>query len=163
MLAFEGVKNNKIVFAHKELQLSFKLPKDLSTLDLLQSVEGYGSVGNIGITYNFIHLAVQEFLAAYYISKMESDKHAEVFESLVDESRTSAVLQFYSAFNQLTNRGVQNIITKHRIFSLRNNGQKYVFLSNARVSILNCFFEAQLHDESFYKQILDNPVIIIPP
>ena len=101
MLAFEGVKNNKIVFAQKELQLSFKLPKDLSTLDLLQSVEGYGSVGNIGITYNFIHLAVQELLAAYYISKMESDKHAEVFESLLDESRTSAVLQFYSAFISL--------------------------------------------------------------
>ena len=27
-------------------------------------------------------------------------------------------------------------------------------LSNSRVSILNCFFEAQLHDKSFYRQII---------
>ena len=160
MLAFEGVKKNKIVFSQKELpSFNCKLPKDLPTLGLLQSIKGYGSVGRRQITYNFIHLAVQELLAAYYISKMESDKHAEVFESLLDESRSSAVLQFYSAFSQLTNEGVRNVITKHGIFSLRNNGQKYIFLSNARVSILNCFFEAQLRDESFYRQILDNPTI----
>ena len=157
MLAFEGVKDNKIVFSQKELP-SLKLPKDFPTLGLLQSVKGYGSVGSRQITYNFIHLAVQELLAAYYISKMESDKHAEVFESLLSKSRSSAVLQFYSAFSQLTNRGVRNIITKHGIFSLREGDQKYITLSYARVSTLNCFFEAQLHDESFFRQFLGNPV-----
>ena len=149
MLAYEGVKKNKIVFSQEELP-SFKLPKDLPTLGLLESVKGYGSVGSRQITYNFIHLAVQELLAAYYISKMESDKHAEVFESLLNESRSSAVLQFYSAFSQLTNDGVQNIITKHRF---DNRKQKFV-LSNVHISILNCFFEAQLRDESFYRQII---------
>ena len=158
VLAFEGVKNNKIVFSQKELT-SFQLPKDLPTLGLLESVEGYGSVGSRQIAYNFIHLAVQELLAAYYISKMESDKHAEVFESLLNESRSSAVLQFYSAFSQLNNEGVRNFITKQGICSLREGDQKYITLSYARVSILNCFFEAQLHDESFFRQFLDNPVI----
>ena len=158
MLAFEGVKKNRIVFSQKELP-SFKLPKDLPTLGLLESVKGYGSVGSRQSTYNFIHLAVQELLAAYYISKMESDKHAEVFESLLDESRSSAVLQFYSAFSQLTNEGVRNIIAKHGFFSLRGEDQKYIVLSNAHVSILNCFFEAQVHDESFYRQFLSNLII----
>ena len=153
VLAFEGVKKNKMVFSQKELT-SFKLPKDLPTLGLLDSVEGYGPVGSRQITYNFIHLAVQELLAAYYISKIESDMHAEVFESLLDQSRFSAVLQFYSAFSQLNNEGVRKIITKHGILSLRKDNQKYIFLSNARVSILNCFFEAQLRDESFYRQFL---------
>ena len=90
MLAYEGVKKNKIVFSQEELP-SFKLPKDLPTLGLLESVKGYGSVGSRQSTYNFIHLAVQELLAAYYISKMESDKHVKVFESLLDVSRYSAV------------------------------------------------------------------------
>ena len=161
VLAFEGVKKNKIVFSQKELP-SFKLPKDLPTLGLLESVKGYGSVGSRQITYNFIHLAVQELLAAYYISKMESDKHAEVFESLLNESRSSAVLQFYSAFSQLTNEGVRNIITKHGIFGLGKDNQKSFLLSDARVSILNCFFEAQLCDESFYRQILGTSITPLP-
>ena len=153
VLAFEGVKNNKIVFSQKELT-SFNLPKDLPKLGLLDSVEGYGPVCSRQITYNFIHLAVQELLAAYYISKMESDKHAEVFESLLSKSRSSAVLQFYSAFSQLTNEGVRNFITKQRIFSSGEGGQIKFKLSNSCVSILNCFFEAQLRDESFYRQII---------
>ena len=77
VLAFEEVKQNKIVFSQKELP-SFKLPKVLPTLGLQESFEGYDSVYSRQITYNFIHLAVQELLAAYYIYKMESDKHAEV-------------------------------------------------------------------------------------
>ena len=153
MLAFEGVKKNKIVFSQKELpSFNCKLPKDLPTLGLLQSIKGCGSVGRRQITYNFIHLAVQELLAAYYISKMESDKHAVVFESLLVESRSSAVLQFYSAFSQLTNEDVRNFITKQAIFSLGEDNEKYIFLFDSCVSILNCFFEAQLCDESFYMQ-----------
>ena len=145
VLAFEGVKNNKIVFSQKELT-SFNLPKDLPTLGLLDSVEGYGPVCSRQITYNFIHLAVQELLAAYYISKVESDKHAKVFESLLVKSCSSAVLQFYSAFSQLSNEGVRNIITKCGSFTSGEDNQKCIFLSNFRVSILNCFFEAQLRD-----------------
>ena len=89
-------------------------------------------------------------------------KHAKVFESLLDESRSSAVLQFYSAFSQLTNEGVRNIITKHGIFGLGKDNQKSFLLSDARLSILNCFFEAQLCDESFYRQILGTSITPLP-
>ena len=60
-LAFKGVMQNKIVFTQKELT-------SLSTLGLLHSVQGFGSIGRKLVTCNFIHLAVQELLAAYYIS-----------------------------------------------------------------------------------------------
>ena len=60
-LAFKGVMENKIVFTQKELT-------SLSTLGLLHSVQGFGSIGRKLVTCNFIHLAVQELLAAYYIS-----------------------------------------------------------------------------------------------
>ena len=49
---------NKIVFTQKELT-------SLSTLGLLHSVQGFGSIGRKIVTYNFIHLAVQELLAAH--------------------------------------------------------------------------------------------------
>ena len=163
-LAFdEGVKKNKIVFSQKDLT-SFKLPKDHPTLGLLQSVEGYGLDGSRQITYNFIHLAVQELLAAYYISKMGSDKQATEFTSLLKDSRSSAVLQFYSAFSQLANKDIQETIACYGIFNSEYDDhekslgckKKTLFLTNARVSILNCFFEAQLRDESFYSEFLEN-------
>ena len=49
-LAFNGVMQNKIVFAQKELT-------SLSTLGLLHSVQGFGSIGRKLFTCNFIHLA----------------------------------------------------------------------------------------------------------
>ena len=165
-LAYEGVKKNKIVFSQKELP-SFK--RYIITRRSPHTAWVYLSLSK-GMArlvadrlYNFIHLAVQELLTAYYISKMESDRHAEVFESLLDVSCSSAALQFYSAFSQLTNEGVQNIITKHGFFGLGKDNQKPFLLSDARLSILNCFFEAQLCDESFYRQILGTSLTLLPP
>ena len=68
-LAFKGVMQNKIVFTQKELT-------SLSTLGLLHSVQGFGSIGRKLVTCNFIHLAVQELLAAYYISRLEPAEHS---------------------------------------------------------------------------------------
>ena len=75
-LAFEGVMQNTIVFTQKEL-------KSLSTLCLLHSVQRFGSFGRKLFTCNFIHLAVQDLLAAYYISQLEPAKHSKQFEILL--------------------------------------------------------------------------------
>ena len=60
---FKGVMQNKIVFTQKELT-------SLSTLGLLHSVQGFRLIDRKLVTCNFIHLAVQELLAAYYISRL---------------------------------------------------------------------------------------------
>ena len=78
-LAFNGVMQNKIVFTQKELT-------SLSTLGLLHSVQGFGSIGRKLVTCNFIHLAVQELLAAYYISRLEPAEHSEQFETLLKDN-----------------------------------------------------------------------------
>ena len=75
-LAFKGVMQNKIVFTQKELT-------SLSTLGLLHSVQGFGSIGRKLVTCNFIHLAVQELLAAYYISRLDPAEHSKQFEILL--------------------------------------------------------------------------------
>ena len=88
-LAFKGVMENKIVFTQKELT-------SLSTLGLLHSVQGFGSIGRKLVTCNFIHLAVQELLAAYYISRLEPAEHSEQFETLLNDNLKFPVLQFYA-------------------------------------------------------------------
>ena len=135
-LAFKGVMQNKIVFTQKELT-------SLSTLGLLHSVQGFGSIGRKLVTCNFIHLAVQELLAAYYISRLEPAEHCEKFEILLNNNLKFPVLQFYAGLTGLTNESVRNYITG---FDLKSK--------LCLVAFLNCIFEAQINDRSFFEQMV---------
>ena len=142
-LAFNGVMQNKIVFTQKELT-------SLSTLGLLHSVQGFGSIGRKLVTCNFIHLAVQELLAAYYISRLEPAEHSKLFETLLNDNLKFPVLQFYSGLTRLTNESVRNLITRFN-FNLYKGDSKLCLLA-----FLNCIFEAQIHNQSFYEQLVQN-------
>ena len=140
-LAFKGVTQNKIVFTQKELT-------SLSTLGLLHSVQGFGSYGRKSVTCNFIHLAVQELLAAYYISRLEPAEHSKQFETLLNDDLKFPVLQFYSGLTGLTNESVRNLIAGfHFDFDEKES-------SLCLLAFLNCIFEAQIHDQIFFEQMV---------
>ena len=140
-LAFNGVMQNNIVFTQKELT-------SLSTLGLLHSVQGFGSIGRKLVTCNFIHLAVQELLAAYYISRQEPAEHSKQFETLLNDNLKFPVLQFYSGLTRLTNENVQNLITRFNFDQYKGNSRRCL------LAFMNCIFEAQIHNPSFYEQLL---------
>ena len=142
LLAFEGVHHNKIIFTQEDLA-SHQID---STLGLLHCVEGFGSVGSQVTTYNFIHLSVQELLAAYYISQLESAEHCEQFQLLLNKQKFQ-VLQFYAGLTKLSNVEVRNFITSF-YFLYNSDDLKLIFMS-----FLNCIFEAQIKDQSFCEQI----------
>ena len=136
-LAFNGVMQNKIVFTQKELT-------SLSSLGLLHSVQGFGKhQGQKSVTCNFIHLAVQELLAAYYISRLEPAEHSKQFETLLNDNLKFPVLQFYSGLTGLTNESVRNLITG---FHIQSGSQLLAFL--------NCIFEAKVHDQLFFERMI---------
>ena len=62
------------------------------------------------LSYNFLHLSVQELLAAYHISNIDSSKQLEVFKRMFGGSRFQAVLHYYSAFTKLANPAIQDFI-----------------------------------------------------
>ena len=70
VLAYEGVLQDKVVFYREDLE-AFHLPASLPSLGLLQAVEGL-TLFSKSLSYNFLHLSVQELLAAYHISLMNS-------------------------------------------------------------------------------------------
>ena len=107
ILAYEGIMQNKVVFMQEELPSAHDLP----TMGVLQSVQWFG-ISSKTMSCNFIHLSIQELLAAYCISKMARSEQARVFQTLLGEPRFSAVLQFYAGFTKLTNQGVRKIITR---------------------------------------------------
>ena len=148
ILAYEGIMQNKVVFIQDELPSILPTPaqEDLPTMGVLQRVRWF-SISSKTMSYNFVHLSIQELLAAYCISKMKESKQVRVFQTLLGKPRFSAVLQFYAGFSKLINQGVRNIIT----------GTDFTGDESSKLSLLSymrCFFEAQIIDESFYQQII---------
>ena len=131
VLAYEGVMQNKVVFYQKDLQATH-IPANLPSLGILQAVEGL-TLYSKSLSYNFLHLSVQELLAAYHISQMNPSKQLEIFKHLLESPRFQPVLQYYSGFTKLDNSRIRGFISAHT--------QKKSLLKI--LPFLHCFFEAQ--------------------
>ena len=138
-LAYHGVMENKIVFSHDDFA-AVGIPTSVSLIGLLQAVESMVSAGR-RVSFNFLHLSIQELLAAFFISRLPSSEQISVFQQLFSEPRFSAVFQFYAAITKLRNPGIQSVITTiiQDPTATWNRSTKNPLL----VSLLNCLFEAQ--------------------
>ena len=132
VLAYNGVRQDKIVFYQKDL-LASQLPSSLSSLGLLQAVEGL-ALYTKSLSYNFLHLSVQELLAAYNISQMDPSEQVRVFTLLFGSSRFQSVLHFYCGFTKLANPEIQAFVSS---FQIGKSTLKDL------LPLLHCFYEAQ--------------------
>ena len=98
-------------------QLIFSdLPSNFETLGLLQKVAEFYPHRGQSVSYNFLHLTLQEFLAAYHISLMdnrEQERHFLEFGYLVKDMKSylpsrflGYFLQFLSGLGGLNNADV---------------------------------------------------------
>ena len=102
-LAFDGIKKNKLSFSVDELG-------EHSNLSLLQGVQSFTLCGlSVGVskTYSFLHLSVQELLAARYISKLSLDEQTKLFRELIDHPRYTAVFRFFAGITQLKSEVIE--------------------------------------------------------
>ena len=132
LLAYKGVMQEEVVFYQRHLQ-ALDLPSDLQSLGLLQAVEGFTRFST-SFSYNFLHLSVQELLAAYNISQLDPSEQVEVFKNLVGSSHFQPVLHFFCGFTKLKNPAIQGYISTYL--------QKHSSVDNL-LAFLHCFFEAQ--------------------
>ena len=124
-LAYDGVMEDRIIFT--------SLPADVNTLSLLQGVESF--IGREkAVSHNFIHLSIQEFLAAWYMAtQLPASEQVSKFNELFHKSRFSAVFRFYAAITKLTTPGIEDVVI--RIAS--SNEKSFL------ISLLHCLYEAQ--------------------
>ena len=124
-LAYDGVMEDKIIFT--------SLPADVNTLSLLQGVESF--IGREkAVSHNFIHLSIQELLAALYIAtQLPASKQVSKFNEFFDKSRFSAVFRFYAAITKLTTPGIEDVVIR-----IARSNEKSLL-----ISLLHCLYEAQ--------------------
>ena len=130
-LAYEGVMENLITFS--------SLPNNIDTLSLLQGVESFIEKA---MSYNFIHLSIQEVLAAYYMTKwLTESEQVMKFKELFNQPRFSAVFQFYAAITKLKTSDIRDILNQigTRCGEENINSEARTLL----ISLLNCLNEAQ--------------------
>ena len=93
-LAYEGITNHQqVIFTD--------LPDDFNSLDLMQCVpELYVDEGAV-LSYNFLHLTIQEFLAAYHVSLQSAQKKIKFFRNHQKAQRYQMVLKFFAGLTNL--------------------------------------------------------------
>ena len=65
------------------------------------------------MSYNFLHLSIQEILAGFYMAtQLPDDKQVTKFNELFDKPHFSAVFQFYAAITKLQTQGIKDIVMR---------------------------------------------------
>ena len=131
-LAYCGIQQNIYVFTKDKLK-ELKIPTRLNHLGLMQMVPSL--IRPEHWTYNFLHLSVQELLAAIYISHLPEHEQINCFKELFGRDRFITVFQYYAGLTHLKVKGLNDAIVT--LIYNRQRGKK------TRVGLLRCLYGAQ--------------------
>ncbi len=110
-VAFDGIMENKITFSASDIKYHGSLDK-ITDMGLLQAVPSI-LVDDCEYYYNFLHLTIQEMLAALHISHLSSIDQMNVFEKMFGHPRFISVFKFYAKLTKLkTHRPLLSLMPK---------------------------------------------------
>ena len=132
-LAYYGIQQNIYVFTTEKLK-ELDIPTRLDHLGLMQMIPSLIRAEHW--TYNFLHLSVQELLAAIYISHLPECEQINCFKELFGRPRFMTVFQYYAGLTHLEAEGLNDAI-----FTLIYNRRKG---KRTRVGLLRCLYGAQV-------------------
>ena len=130
-LAYNGVMEDSFTFT---------LSSSFNTLGLLRGMESLSRSG-MEYTYSFIHMAIQELLAALHMAlTMTPAEQETTFRKLFHNPRFNAMLQHFAAITKLNISGLKDTVAS--IVQWYANRQTFEDES-LLLALLNCAFEAQ--------------------
>ena len=128
-IALNGLKEKRYVFTSQELsQVTSRDGHGLLTLFTVSAKAGQEHL------YQFMHLSIQEFLAALHISTLPSQAHIELLDECRGDKQFRNVWKFLAGVTKLQDPEFQN----HVIRSTGRGNESQLFL-------VHCLYEA--HDE----------------
>ena len=147
-VAYEGVQNGTIIFDEDVVG------SHLHTLGLLQCEQSFTLRSGESCSYNFVHLSIQEFLAAFYMAtKLSETEQVQQFKNLFGQPRFYAVFRYFAAITKLKNPGIKQVVTqvvkKRFKTTAKDNSTDSMFgytHQSELVTLLHCLFEAEDED-----------------
>ena len=99
--AYDSIVDSRTLITPIMLKSAGIDPKPDNTFGFLQvhyNVTMYGPANN----YSFPHLSLQEFLAAFHITRLEKQEQITAFKQIFERNPLSSVLSFYAGVTRLT-------------------------------------------------------------
>ena len=129
LIAYKGKVDDRIIFATRDIK-SYGIDTSkiigLGLLVIAPSTSVYGREKS----YNFLHLTLQEFCAAFYISKLPSQEQLECFNKFKFTENFRMIWRFFSGITGLRNINLlYNILpTKLTLVSSHYRGRRTIEL-----------------------------------
>ena len=155
-LAFLGLLRNRLVFTYNELMLwcpeIHDIPEAANAFSLLQAVQHYPKKGaGTTTTYNFLHLTMQEYLAAYYVSSLSEKHQLELLQKTFWEGRFNFMWMMYvgtvgvksvafDSFIRMMNMEQRKVIGKSESYTIQRDKLKCLHL-------FQCYMEGRSNAE----------------
>ena len=147
--AYKGLTDDRVIFTDNDI------PHDMETLELMQSIpELYVDEGTV-VSYNFIHLTLQEFLAAYHIACQKPWNWIQKFHEHKNDKKMKVVLRFLAgltAFSGLRKKNIRKLVL---LQTVKKHHQEIT------VDGLHWLFEAQFDDPNFISSVLGRGTVRI--
>ena len=113
-LAYKGMERKNIIFHFQDLRDIGVDENKMSCLGLLQ-VTATTSVYGREKSYNFRHLTLQEFCAAWYISKLSAGEQMKLSKIYCYDDQFEMVWKFYSGITGLKDREILNLMLPYKL------------------------------------------------
>ena len=124
-----------------ETELIFQdLPSDFDTLGLMQTYPELYVDRGASVSYNFLHLTVQEYLAAYHISQQSRDEQVAFMR---DNTELEVVVRFLAGLTEL-GTDLWDVVREFACEDKRSIDAEFLFKENfIKLEILHLLFESQ--------------------
>ena len=140
-LAYDGIARlpQQLIFQEEEI------PQDPNGNNGMGFMDTDYDERSESYSYNFLHLTVQEFLAAYYISTLEASEQVRKIEDSLHKGHLEIMLRFFA--------GLTKFQSSDRSSTPRDWLKTY-YESGSELECLRWMFEAQ--DKELLRQVLGN-------
>ena len=165
-LAYEALKTDKIVFTLPEIEEGCPnltmTTSNWNGLGLLKAVQCF-SAGNDQVTFHFLHFSIQEYMAAWYISKLPNKKQIELLQETFWEHRYYNTWIMYVGITGGNSFALQHFLSGNhfqfysKLFKTSKVSNKYLKHKMKCLHLFQCLVEAnQQNIMQSVKQLFQN-------
>ena len=145
-LSFQATAQQKQIFSSKEVKGYFTVDPQChgEYLGLITIDRQYVRYG-LQETYSFLHLTLQEFLAAYHVAELNEDEMKDSIEQYIRKPHMFEVCKFYFGITQVQNSAATGIF-KEILETNRSNQLLLVQCAYESQNVETCQMLASLSD-----------------